>query len=193
MAVYGYKDNKCKAELPTVFADVADEFPGGTYVDAPNISTVGNGMPENSIAYYHVNSSGFPGSGAGTITVFKSKGGTYKNYLFFDNVNNEFYAMAADGTSKSWVRLCSVGTVYTRTTTISANSSYETTFASSTAFSSKAAFTVEVSSEISGTTTNAPIICNVCFGESNVGIRACLNNLSENAVDVTLKVKMIAT
>ena len=101
--------------------------------------------------------------------------------------------MAADGTSKSWTRLCSVGTVYTRTTTISANSSYTTTFASSTTFSNKAAFTVELSSEINGSATNAPILCNVCFGESNVGIRACLKNLSENVVDVTLKVKMIAT
>lgn len=192
MSVYGFKDNKCKAELPTVFADLTDEFSGGTYSDAPNISTVGNNMPENSIAYYHVNSSGFPGSGNGTIIAFKAKGGTYKNYMFFDTTNNEFYAMAADGTSKTWTRLCSVGTVYEETISVAANESEVITFDNETQFTSKTAYTTDMRFYKTGTAVAAKATANVYFGDSYYGLYAQVYNLSDTAIDVTIRVLMLS-
>lgn len=192
MAVYGFKDNKCKAELPTVFADLTDEFPGGSYGSVPNISTVGSNMDNNSIAFYHVNASGFPGSGEGTIIAYKTKGGVYKNYQFFDTVNNEMYFLAADGTSKTWTRLCSVGKTYTQTITVAANGSGVITFDSETHFTSKTAFTTDMRFYETGTAVEAKAMANVCLGDDYYGLYAQVYNLSDTAIDATVRVLMLS-
>lgn len=119
MAVYGFKDNKCKSQIAKIYGDVTDEFGTSATITTPTgIANVGNNMENNSIAFYHVNNAGFPGSGEGTIIAFKTKGGTYKNYMFFDTVNNKFYSLAADGTSKEWVKMLSATEVITGNTTV---------------------------------------------------------------------------
>lgn len=190
MAVYGFKDNKCKAEIPTVFADLTDEFPGGSYSDVPSIATVGNSMPENSVAFYHVNSSGFPGSGNGTIIALKPKGGQYKNYLFFDTTQNRFFAIAADGTSKTWSPLLTIRRTYSSSSTVNAGSSRAIQMGGGQ-FDANTTFTVEVNAVESGTTTAAALLVNGYFGDDYSGFYCNVKNLSDVAVDYTIKVRIL--
>lgn len=128
MAVYGFKDNKCKSQIATIYGDVTDEFGTSATVTTPTgIANVGNNMESNSIAFYHVNNAGFPGSGEGTITAFKTKGGTYKNYMFFDNVNDDFYFLAADGTSKTWKKSLRIKNTYTGSFSLEAGEEFDQT------------------------------------------------------------------
>lgn len=193
MAVYGFKDNKCKYRVPTAYMTLNDLIPGGSYGDLPSIATVGNNMENGSEAFFHVNNSGFPGSGEGTVLAFKTKEGTYKNYMFFDTENDDLYFLAADGTSKSWRRVMRrPNTTFSKTVTIAANSNTTITLVEGSLGSRPVLSGTEVQAWKYDTVIPLPVAYNTYIGDNDNGVYVVVHNLSStDSVTVTVKVDLL--
>lgn len=188
MTIYGYDQYKNKTRLPTPYADVTDLFEGGSETDVTGISQVGNAMDNDGIAFFHVNNNGFPGSGKGTILAFKTSGGTYKNYMFFDTENDQLYFLAADGTSKTWKKLLTKQITYSQSIGVNANQQFSVNLASG--LDSNTMFTLDVyaNNDVYG---YQPVTCQVGIDDSGKLV-ARGRNFGSYATTVNIKVHVIA-